>query len=44
LSYQPGDEIGFDISTTAESCSLEIARIGARREVVWKKTGLPGKT
>ena len=30
LSYAPGDEIAFHISTSAENYSLEIARIGAK--------------
>src|SRR5207249_888037 len=43
LSYQAGDEIGFHISSTAEKFSLEIARVGAERVVVWKQDGLAGK-
>lgn len=42
LSYAPGDEIAFHISTSAGNYSLEIARIGAAREVVWNQTELPG--
>ena len=41
LSYAPGDEIAFHISTSAENYSLEIARIGATREVVWSQAELP---
>jgi hypothetical protein len=44
LSYQPGEEVGFHISTTADHYSLEIARVGAERRVVWKKDNLPGKS
>ena len=44
LSYQPGDEVAFHISTTAGKYSLEIARTGGKREVVWKKEGLAGKS
>ena len=43
LSYAPGDEIAFHISTSAENYSLEIARIGATREVVWRQAELPGE-
>jgi N,N-dimethylformamidase beta subunit-like, C-terminal/GDSL-like Lipase/Acylhydrolase family/N-terminus of Esterase_SGNH_hydro-type len=43
LSYRPGDEIAFHVSSVADRFSLEIARIGAERMVVWKKEGLPGK-
>ncbi|MDE0088307.1 MAG: hypothetical protein OXU23_21475, partial [Candidatus Poribacteria bacterium] len=43
LSYAPGEEIAFHISTSAENYSLEIARIGATREVVWRQDGLLGE-
>ena len=43
LSYVPGEEIAFHISTSAENYSLEIARIGATREVVWSQAELPGE-
>ncbi|MBI1929048.1 hypothetical protein HYR99_32980 [Candidatus Poribacteria bacterium] len=42
LSYEPGDEIGFHISTSASQYALEIARLGAEREVVWSEKELPG--
>ncbi|MCE2395958.1 hypothetical protein J4G02_15430, partial [Candidatus Poribacteria bacterium] len=42
LSYAPGDEIGFHISTSASEYSLEIVRVSATREVVWSEKGLPG--
>lgn len=42
LSYAPGEPIAFHISTSAEQYSLEITRIGATREVVWKQAELPG--
>jgi hypothetical protein len=44
LSYQPGDEIRFHISAEAPKFSLEIARIGAERVVVWKRDDLVGKS
>ena len=43
LSYAPGEEIEFNVSTSAGSYSLEIARIGATREVVWSQAELPGE-
>lgn len=42
LSYAPGEEIEFRISTSAAHYSLEIARLGATREVVFSQTELPG--
>jgi hypothetical protein len=42
LSYQPGDEVRFHTSTSASRYSIEIARVGARREVVWTRSGLRG--
>jgi len=42
LSYQAGDEIGFHISTSAPKYSIEIARVGAEREIVWSQDDLPG--
>ncbi len=43
LSVKAGDQIGLHISTDAERYSVEIARVGAKREVVWTKEGLPGE-
>src|SRR5215475_8130096 len=42
LSYRPGETVRFHTSTSAAQYSMEIARVGARREVVWTKTGIPG--
>src|SRR5262245_18618397 len=42
LSYRPGDEVRFHTSTSAPRYSIEIARVGARREIVWTKSGIPG--
>ena len=42
LGYEPGDEIGFHVSTSASDYSVEIARLGATREVVWTKSELSG--
>ena len=42
LSVEAGDEIGLHISTSADEYSVEIARVGAKREVVWSKRDLRG--
>jgi hypothetical protein len=42
LSYEPGDEVAFHVSTTAARYSVEIARVGAKRELVWKKDDIGG--
>jgi hypothetical protein len=42
LSYRPGDTVRFHTSTSAPRYSIEIARVGARREVLWTRSGLPG--
>lgn len=42
VSYAPGEELALHISTTAPKYSIEIARLGAGRKVVWRKDGLAG--
>ena len=42
LSVKAGDQIGLHISTNAKRYSVQIARVGGKREVVWTKEGLPG--
>ena len=42
LSVAPGEQLGLHISTTLKRYSLEVARVGAERQVVWRKHGLPG--
>jgi hypothetical protein len=42
LSYQAGDRVKLHVSTSAAAFSVEVARVGARRQVVWSKEGLPG--
>ena len=37
LSVPAGDGIGFHVSTNLPRYSAEIARLGARRKVVWAK-------
>lgn len=41
-SYVPGEEVAFHISTSARRFSIEIARVGAKREVVFKKEEIVG--
>lgn len=41
-SLAPGDEFALHTSTTAGEYSLEIARLGAERTVVFQKTKIPG--
>ena len=43
LSYAPGEEIAFNVSTSAGSYSIEIARIGATREVVHTQSDISGE-
>jgi hypothetical protein len=43
LSYAPGEEVALCVSTTAPKYTLEIARVGAKREVVLTKKDLEGK-
>ena len=43
LSYAPGDTVRLHTSTAAEQFRVEIARLGAKREVVWSKADVPGK-
>jgi hypothetical protein len=42
VSYLPGEEITLHISTSAASYSLEIARVGPKREVVFATNGVRG--
>src|SRR5690606_35114735 len=41
-SYRPGDEVVFHCSSRARSFSVEIARIGATRDVVYRREGIAG--
>ena len=43
LSYQPGDTVDFHCSSRTSTFSVEIARIGAEREVVWQRANIPGQ-
>ena len=42
LSVKAGEELGFHISTHTHEYSIEIARVGSERQVVWTKGGLSG--
>ena len=42
VSYAPGDAAEFHISTTSAKYDLEIARVGAKREVVFVKKAIAG--
>ncbi len=40
LSHLPGDQVAVHCSARSETFSVEVARIGADREVVWRRSGL----
>lgn len=42
LSYAPGDEVGFHVSTSARKFSLEIIRLGAGEETVHRQKNIDG--
>ena len=42
VSYAPEEEVTLHVSTTAASYSLEIARVGAKRDVVMARRGMGG--
>ncbi|MEZ4679161.1 MAG: DUF6605 domain-containing protein [Caldilineaceae bacterium] len=42
LSYLPGETVAFHCSTRVTSFTVEIARIGAERDVVWRSGQLTG--
>lgn len=43
LSYAAGDTVTLSTSTDADKFDVEIARLGAKREVVWSDKGVAGK-
>jgi hypothetical protein len=43
LSYQPGEEVSFHCSAHVPSFSVEVARLGVAREVVWRADGISGQ-
>ena len=42
LSYRAGEQVRFHVATSADEYALEVTRIGAEREVVWRQDQLPG--
>lgn len=42
LSYRPGDAVSLAVRTTTAAFDVEIARVGATRDVVCQRGGLPG--
>jgi len=43
LSYLPGETVSLQVSSSTPSFSIEVAREGAKREVVATRTGIPGR-
>lgn len=41
-SVAQGEEIPIHVSTTAAKFEIEVTRLGAKREVMWKKADMPG--
>jgi len=41
-SASQGEDIPIHVSTTAAKFEIEVARLGATREIVWKKSDVPG--
>ncbi|MEM7272214.1 MAG: N,N-dimethylformamidase beta subunit family domain-containing protein [Actinomycetota bacterium] len=39
-SYAPGDTVALHLSSRAERVTVEVARVGLRRDVVWAATGV----
>jgi len=42
LSVAPGEEAVFHLSTTASKIAVEITRLGATNETVWRRSDVPG--
>ena len=43
ISCKPGEEVSLHVSTTAQKFTVEIARLGARRDVVFTKADVAGR-
>lgn len=43
VSYRSPETINLHVSTSAPQFSVDIARVGKSREVIYSKTGVPGK-
>jgi len=44
LSYEPGEQVSLHVSAEAPKYSVEVARVGAKREVVWAKEDVSGES
>ena len=44
LSYRADEQVRFHVATSADEYALEVTRIGAEREVVWRQDQLPGSS
>ena len=42
LSYSPGEEVAFHCTARTRTFTAEVARIGVRREPVWRREGISG--
>ena len=42
LSYAPGEDVRLHVSSTESEYSIEVARVGAERGVVFERSGLRG--
>ncbi|MFO0925070.1 MAG: DUF6605 domain-containing protein [Pirellulales bacterium] len=42
VSYAPGEGLELHVSTSAKQFSIEVARVGATRQTVFQKNGIPG--
>ncbi|MFM8985101.1 MAG: N,N-dimethylformamidase beta subunit family domain-containing protein [Planctomycetia bacterium] len=43
LSVAPGETLPIHVSTTAATFDVTVERVGPRREVVWRRAGIPGR-
>jgi hypothetical protein len=43
LSYAPGEEVEFHVSTSADEYAMDILRLGGQDESVWRKANIPGE-
>lgn len=43
LSYAPGETVNFHVSSQPQNFNVQIARVGAERQVVWSKEGVEGR-
>ena len=43
VSYAPGEELTLHVSTSARNFAVEIARLGAKREIIWSSPTVEGR-